>query len=117
MPEMDEAPPGANRWVNRWLSRLLPLMLFAVLVFTPLVIWLIKQPDPVFEQVRMGGRVAEVTQPAPGDGGPALVTVDLEDGTRVVVRAGDRRPDPGATLTLIRTVHPGGEVSHEIEAD
>lgn len=115
MPDMDESPPRAGRYLNRWLSRLLPLMLFAVLVFTPLVIWLMKQPDPVFEQLRMGGRVAEVARPSSDDNAPALVTVDLEDGTRVVVRAGARRPEPGATVTLIRTVHPDGEVSHDLE--
>ena len=115
MPDHDIARTGLRRHLLSWLSRLLPVMLFAVLVLTPLLIWMIKKQDPVFEQVRMGGRVAEVTQPTSGTDAPALVTVELEDGTRVVVRTGRTLPDPGATVTLIRTVHPGGDVSHDLE--
>lgn len=116
MPEHDIAQPRTRRILRAWMSRLLPAMLFGVMVFTPLVIWLIKKPEPVFEQVRMGGRVAEVT-PASDAGGHPLVTVELEDGQRVVVRGGRDLPPHGSRVTLTRTVFPDGAVSHELAAD
>ncbi len=103
--------PMPDRRGGRWRPRLrmlLPLVLIGVLLAGPIIIWLMQDNKPIFEQMEMLGSVVAVEPAKDGAAGGARITIRIDNSTQTVVVSGSPDIEPGTKVTILRTVKPDG---------
>ena len=78
-----------RRQVLRRLGGLLPMLIIGLLFLAPVAIWLVKREQPVIDQIRVPGRILDVTElPTQETGAADRFTIRLRDGQVIVFETG-----------------------------
>lgn len=99
-----------QRRIRRWLAYLVPILALALLLSGPLIIWVLKDEEPVLRKLRVRGEVV-AGEVAGLD--RERRAARLADGRMVELR-GDA-PAPGTQVTVIETIGEDGSASFEVE--
>ncbi|MEQ8452197.1 MAG: hypothetical protein RIB97_21215 [Nitratireductor sp.] len=99
--------PRGGPWRPR-LRMLLPLVLIGALLAGPIIIWLMQDNKPIFEQMEMLGSVVAVEPAKDGAAGGARITIRIDNSTQTLVVSGSPDIEPGTKVTILRTVKPDG---------
>lgn len=78
-----------RRQVMQRLGRLLPMLIIGLLFLAPAAIWLVKREQPAIDQIRVPGRILDVTElPTQETGAADRFTIRLRDGQVIVFETG-----------------------------
>lgn len=96
-------------WLRRIrLTLLLPIVLIGVLLAGPIIIWLMQDNKPIFEQMEMLGSVVTVEPAEDGAASGARITIRIDNSAETVVVEGSADIEPGTKVTILHTVKPDG---------
>jgi hypothetical protein len=104
----EDAPERRGGLWRLRLSMLLPLVLIGVLLAGPIIIWMMQDNKPIFEQMEMLGSVVAVEPAKDGAAEGARITIRIDNSTQTVVVSGSPDIKPGTKVTILRTVKPDG---------